>query len=188
MRQRQVEYNPEAKPFEVIEEAVNCPICNGEGTCMTQKEISRRDENTIENGEYTIEEYIEHYLCVRCGYTTTSDMVVGSPAAELARVNSPKLVQDLKVMDNVRNIVWFPSVINIPTKGCIYPDTDPEGWHWVCAPAVPLTKEEIESYLSTNAEVQKYQYRLATEKSQTFDKNDFQNAVAFLGALVGRKE
>ena len=187
MRQRQVEYNPELKPFEVLDKVINCPICQGEETCMTQEEINRKSEGD-ESGEWVVEEYIEHYLCVRCGYTTTSDMVVGSQAAEIARVSSPKLVQDLKIVDNVRNIVWFPSVINIPTKGCVYPDTDEEDWYWVCAPAVPLTKEEIESYLSTNVEIEKYQYRLATEKSQKFGKYDFQNAVALLGALVGRTQ
>ena len=187
MRQRTVELtaeNPHPKTFEVLDQEIDCPICGGERTCMSQEEINR----TNENEGCVDEEYIQHFLCVRCGFTTTSDMVVGSEAAEIARRSSPKLVQDLKVIDNVRNIVWFPSVINIATKGCVYPDTDEVDWHWVVAPAVPLTKEEIESYLSTNAEIDKYKYRLATEKSQTFDKYDFQNAVALLGALVGRKD
>ena len=136
--------------------------------------------------EELIETYLENYLCIRCGYTTTSDMLVGSEMVDLANKKSPKLVKDLSIADNVRNLVWFPSVVNITEKGIIYPDGSSDEWSWVVAPYVALTEEEKSTYLSTSEE-SKFQWRLAVEKSTKFDKLDFQNAIAFLGALVEKQ-
>jgi hypothetical protein len=169
------------KPQEAISTAIDCPICKGEGTLMVEIQSSFQPTDPV--SENVIEEYLENYLCVRCGYTTTSDMVVGSDAVEAANKTSPKLVKDLSLADNVRNLVWFPSVINISPKGICYPDGVPNEWRWVVAPYVPLTEEERASYLSSN-DSDRFKYRLAVEKSVKFDKHDFQNALAFLGALT----
>jgi len=136
--------------------------------------------------ENVFEDFQENYLCVRCGYTTTSDMIVGSDFTEAAKKTSPRLVNDLAIADNTRNLVWFPSVININEKGICYPDGTPKDWGWVVAPYKLLSKEEKELYLS-NEESPEFKWRLAIEKSTKFDKLDFQNAVAFLGALIERE-
>jgi len=151
---------------------------------MVQTTIDCRP--TDPESENVFEDFIENYLCVRCGYTTTSDMVVGSEFVETAKKTSPKLVNDLALADNIRDLVWFPSVINITEKGICYPDGTPNVWQWVVAPYQLLTEEEKSAYLSNDESVD-YKWRLAIEKSKQFDPLDFQNAVAFLGALVERK-
>ena len=39
-------------------------------------------------------------------------------------------MNDLKIMDEERGIVWFPSVINMGEKGIIYPDGFFQDWKW----------------------------------------------------------
>ncbi len=150
---------------------------------MTETSIECRP--TDPPSENVFEDFQDNYLCVRCGYTTTSDMVVGSEFVEAAKKTSPRLVNDLAVADNIRDLVWFPSVVNIQEKGIIYPDGTPKEWKWVVAPYRLLTEEEKTAYLSSS-ESSDYKWRLAVEHSATFDPLDFQNAIAFLGALVER--
>jgi len=165
----------------MINEEIDCPLCKGEKTLMVETNITRKP--TDPPSENLQEDYLENYLCVRCGYTTTSDMEVGSDTVEAAKKVSPKLVIDLSIADNVRNLVWFPSVINITGKGICYPDGVPKDWKWIVAPYRLLTEEEKSAYLS-KGESTEYKWRLAIEKSTRFDSLDFQNALAFLGALV----
>jgi hypothetical protein len=147
-------------------------------TNVEYKPTDPPSESILENSQ-------ENYLCVRCGYTTTSDMVVGSEFVESAKKINPPLVNDLALADNVRNLVWFPSVININEKGICYPDGTPKNWLWIVAPYELLSKEEKELYLSKEDD-SGFKWRLAVEKSTQFDKLDFQNALAFLGAVVNK--
>ena len=43
--------------------------------------------------------------------------------------NNSELMNDLKIMDEERGIVWFPSVINMGEKGIIYPDGKLTDWY-----------------------------------------------------------
>ena len=184
MRTRLVKSKASAPLKEILNEVMDCPLCNGESTLMVETTITRSP--TDPPSEDTVEEYLENYLCMQCGYTTTSDMVVASDFEESAKKASPQLVRDLSIADNVRNLVWFPSIVNIVEKGICYPDGVPTNWMWVVAPYKPLTKEECESYLS-DEDPTKYKWRLAIEKSARFNPLDFQNAMAYLGALVEKQ-
>jgi hypothetical protein len=152
---------------------VDCLLCAGKNTVMVEEHRPGIENNSI------------YYLCTRCGYTTTSDMVIGSDFVERANKTSPRLVKDLILADNTRNLVWYPAIINIYPKGICYPDGVVEDWKWVVAPYKKLTDEEKKMYTVDNDET-KFTFRLSIENSVRFDRLDFQNVLSFLGALVER--
>ena len=80
------------------------------------------------------------------GYTSNSKLVIGSEYVESVESNQPKLVTDLGLQDHLRNIVWYPSVINIPLKGMIFPMGTLEEWHWEVMKVREVTEEEKEKY------------------------------------------
>lgn len=181
MKTRIVE-NKEPKPsWEIVSEVIDCSICKGEKTLMVETVFKRRP--TDPPSKDLQEDYVENYLCMHCGYSTTSDMEIGSDLVENTNKKTPRLVKDLSIADNVRNIVWYPAIINMTPLGILYPDGTPSEWEWVVAPYTRLTEDERKAYLSDDSPVS-FEYRLAVEKAMTFKKDSFQDAFAYLGALV----
>ena len=54
--------------------------------------------------------------------TTNSNFALDSEHLETMVENNTELMNDLKVIDNDRGLVWYPSVINMGQKGVIYPE------------------------------------------------------------------
>ena len=111
----------------------------------------------------TVTDDISSYLCMRCGNTTNSYFTVGSPQLEEALEKSPEIIKDLKQVDPDTNLVWIPSVINIPSKGMIYPMGHKEKWYWVFSPIVKLSKEERKKYPIPGTKDEYYEQRLGVE-------------------------
>ena len=61
--------------------------------------------------------------------TTNSHYAIDSEHLEEMVGNNTDLMNDLKVMDEERNLVWYPSVINMGQKGIIYPDGLSTNWN-----------------------------------------------------------
>jgi DNA-directed RNA polymerase subunit RPC12/RpoP len=103
------------------------------------------------------------YLCMRCGSTTNTHFKDGSPQLEEALKKSPKIIQALKHKDPKTELVWIPSVINIPSRGMIYPMGDKDNWNWVFSPIIELSGEEQKEYPIPGKSGEYYESRLGVE-------------------------
>ena len=88
--------------------------------------------------------------------------------------SSPKLVQDTKVEDTHRGIVWFPAVINMGELGIIFPEGTPEDYNWKYAKVIEIPEEERDNY-------DNHSKRLDVENAQKFGKHEFLNACEEMG-------
>ena len=79
-----------------MERVITCPVCWDSDQCFEE-----------------VQETFSSYLCFHCGFMSDSRYEVDSLQLLDNLKKSPKLVQELKVEDRERNIMWFPSVINM---------------------------------------------------------------------------
>ena len=117
-----------------MEEKTNCP-CDADlyNNCFVEK-------TEIEGKPF------ESYMCFDCGMTSNSYLAFDSDKLEEYTKNNSELMNDLKIMDEERGIVWFPSVINMGEKGIIYPDGVLSDWYWHYAKVIDIPEEDREKY------------------------------------------
>ena len=84
------------------------------------------------------------------------------------------MVRETKFEDKERNIVWFPSVINMGKLGMIFPEGTKDNYVWKYAKVVDIPKEEQAVYNN-------YSQRLDVEKAETFKQNNFMGACKAMG-------
>ena len=94
---------------------------------------------------------------------------------------SPKLVQALKFEDKHRNIVWFPSVINMGELGMIFPEGIPEEYVWKYAKVIDVPKEEQHEY-------DNYDKRLDVENAKEYSQYEFLEACKEMGITRDLKQ
>ena len=135
-----------------MEKVITCPVCFDMDHCFED-----------------IQETFSSYLCFRCGFMSDSRYEIGSLKLIDNLKNSPKLVRESKFEDKDRNIVWFPSVINMGKLGIIFPEGDTENYIWKYAKLVDIPEEEQSKY-------DNYSQRLDVENAQTFGQKEFMKA------------
>ena len=119
----------------------------------------------------------ESYICFQCGMTSNSYLAFDSEKLEEYTKSHSKLMNDLKVFDKERDIVWFPSVINMGEKGIIYPDGDHVNWHWYYAKVIDIPEEERDKYDG-------HERRLDVENAEKFGQFEFMEACKAMGVIV----
>lgn len=131
---------------EVKDGFVVCPHC-GSNMCYKQ---SVGTEST--------------FLCMTCGFTTTTLMKEGSETEQRVTEKQPQLYKDLKFIDS-DGLVWYPSVTAVPEIGIVYVDgTSVEDWNWVGTPFRKLSRHERrhvkqykgKEYVADSAKTKKY--------------------------------
>jgi len=140
-----------------MEKVITCPVCFDMDHCFED-----------------IQETFSSYLCFKCGFMSDSRYEIGSLKLIDNLKNSPKLVRESKFEDKDRNIVWFPSVINMGKLGIIFPEGDTENYIWKYAKLVDVPEEERAIY-------DNYDQRLDVENAQTFGQNEFMKACKAMG-------
>ena len=140
-----------------MEKVITCPVCFDMDHCFED-----------------IQETFSSYLCFRCGFMSDSRYEIGSLKLIDNLKNSPKLVRESKFEDKDRNIVWFPSIINMGKLGIIFPEGDSEKYIWKYAKLVDVPEEERAIY-------DNYDKRLDVENAQTFGQNEFMKACKAMG-------
>ncbi len=94
-----------------------------------------------------------------------------------------ELIKDLRWVDD-KNLVWYPTVLNFPSYGIIFPDgANKMDWKWTAAPAVDVAPEEQKNYPIPGQTDKFYQRRIDMAASRKFLSNDFYGACLFLGSL-----
>jgi len=147
-----------------MEQKTQCPVCQGlNDNCFVEKtEVGGKP--------------FESYLCFQCGMTTNSFFALDSDRLEEMVSNNTELMNDLKVIDEDRNLVWFPSVINMGELGIIYPDGQPHDWFWRYAKVVDIPEEERDQYDG-------HEKRLDVENAQKFGQFEFTEACEAMGVI-----
>ena len=140
-----------------MERVITCPVCWDNNQCFEE-----------------IQETFSSYLCFHCGFMSDSRYEIGSLQLIENVKKSPKLVQDLQFEDRERNILWFPSVINMGELGMIFPEGTPEEYVWKYAKVIDIPEEERHKY-------DNYDRRLDVEGAFTFSQNEFMKACDEMG-------
>jgi len=133
-----------------------------------------------------VEEYedIKSYLCMDSGYTSNTTYEVDSELISNVEKSAPQIVKDLKFIDETRNIIWYPSVIQIPGGGMVFPDgTDKDNWGWSVAKEVKIPEEEQKQYPIADKEDEYYVSKLDMDNLRKFSKDEFEAACEILGLI-----
>ena len=147
-----------------MEEKTNCPLCKDlHSNCFVEK-------TEVEGKPF------ESYICFSCGMTSNSYLAFDSEKLEEYTKNHSQLMNDLKIFDKERDIVWFPSVINMGEKGIIYPEGTVSNWHWYYAGVVEIPEEDREKYDG-------HEKRLDVENAQKFGQFQFMDACQAMGVI-----
>ena len=147
-----------------MERVITCPVCWDNNQCFEE-----------------VQETFSSYLCFHCGFMSDSRYEVDSLQLLDNLKKSPKLVQELKVEDKERNIMWFPSVINMGELGMIFPEGTPEDYVWKYAKVIDIPEEERHKY-------DNYDKRLDVDGAFTFSQNEFMKACDEMGITKELKE
>ena len=152
---------------------------------MEQNILSPINGNTQYCFESTDEKTgIVSYLDYDTGYTSNSKLQIESDYVQEAESNQPKLVTDLGILDHLRNIVWYPSVINIPLRGMIFPMGTLEEWHWEVMKVREVTAEEKEKYPLPDGQEGYFKTILDVKGKLDFSKDKFIDALKEIGGAV----
>ena len=143
---------------------INCPCCKDTDSCFEE-----------------IQEQFSSFMCFKCGFMSDTRFEKNSLQTIENEKTTPKLVTDLKFHDIERDIIWYPSVINMGTLGMIFPDGNPKNWRWRYAKVVNIPKEQ-------QAQYDGYSQRLDIENAKTFDKDDFLSACKEMGITKDLKD
>ena len=147
-----------------MEQKTNCP-CNLDthNNCFVE-------QTEIEGNPF------ESYICFECGMTSNTYLAFDSEKLEEYTKNHSQLMNDLKIFDEERGIVWFPSVINMGEKGIIYPEGNVSNWHWYYAKVIDIPESEREKYDG-------HEKRLDVDNAQKFGQFEFMDACKSMGII-----
>ena len=146
-----------------MEQKTDCPCDLKSKNCFVEK--------TEVKGEP-----FESFLCFGCGMTTNSYMAIDNDKLEELTKNNTQLMNDLKLMDEERGLIWFPSVVNMGEKGLIYPDGVANDWYWNYAKVIDVPEEERENY-------EGHDKRLDIENPEVFGQYEFMGACQAMGII-----
>ncbi len=140
-----------------MEKVITCPVCFNTDQCFEE-----------------VQETFSSYLCFKCGFMSDSRYKIGSLKLTESLKKSPKLVRDSKFEDKGRNIVWFPSVINMGKLGMIFPEGDSNEYVWKYAKVIDIPEEEQALY-------DNHTQRLDVDNAETYGKYEFLKACESMG-------
>jgi len=147
-----------------MERVIVCPHCFDADHCFEE-----------------VQETYSSYLCFSCGFMSDSRYKIGSLELLDNLKKSPKLVQETAYEDKNRNILWFPSVINMGDLGMIFPEGTPEEYVWRYAKVIEIPEEEQDQYNN-------YDRRLDVDNAETFKRNEFIKACEAMGITRQMKQ
>ena len=146
-----------------MEQKTDCPCDLKSKNCFVEK--------TEVKGEP-----FESFMCFGCGMTTNSYMAIDNDKLEELTKNNTQLMNDLKLMDEERGLIWFPSVVNMGEKGLIYPDGVANDWYWNYAKVIDVPEKERQHY-------EGHDKRLDIENPEVFGQFEFMDACQAMGII-----
>lgn len=121
--------------------------------------------------EQQLSENITTWLCMGCGFTTSTQLEKDSILYNQTLESSPELYKDLLFVDN-NNRGWFPATITVPEKGMVFIDgTSKDDWKWSAVKAVKIPEEEKNKYPENQ------EYKMDMKNIKYFERKDFMDAL-----------
>ena len=149
----------------MAEKKISCPVCfNGE-KCF--EDVQEQAEKTFSS-----------YICFNCGYTSNSAYQWESPELKDAQLGATQLMNDVSFFDEDRNIMWFPSVLNMGKFGMIYPEGTKTNWNYKFAEVRKLSPEE-----QKNPKYEGHDMALDVENAKTYGQYEFLEACQDMGII-----
>lgn len=114
------------------------------------------------------------WMCMGCGFTTSTLMTKDGEVVKNAIETSPELYKDLMFEDQDKR-VWLPATITLPAKGMVFVDgTDKKHWKWAAVNAIPL--QEGDKKVSEDQT-----HKMDMKNVKHFDQKDFMDALETIG-------
>lgn len=125
--------------------------------------------------EQHIDEETTTWLCMGCGFTTSTLMTEKSPAVLNYKETSPELYKDtIHKDDNGR--VWVPAVITLPSRGMVFLDgTNAKDWKWCGMRATEINEQEKSKYPAGQT------HKMDNTSMKHFGQKDFMDALEYIG-------
>lgn len=124
--------------------------------------------------EQNIGEDITTWMCMGCGFTTSTLMTKDGEVVKNAIETSPELYKDLMFEDTDKR-VWLPATITLPEKGMVFIDgASKQEWKWAAVKAVPL--QEGDKKVSEGQT-----HKMDMKNVKHFKQKDFMDALENIG-------
>jgi len=88
----------------------------------------------------------------------------------------------MKHWDSERQIYWIPTVINMPTRGLIFPEKHGKKLMWVYVPMVSILEEDQRNYPIPGSTTEFYKRKLDSDETKRF--TEFNDALVAIGAII----
>tara|TARA_B100000131_G_C18013761_1_gene571634 strand:- start:173 stop:610 length:438 start_codon:yes stop_codon:yes gene_type:complete len=139
-----------------MERVVQCSHCGDEDRCFEE-----------------MQEGYSSFMCFNCGFMSDTRFTEENEA-KMERDTSI-LINKLSWYDQVREIYWFPTVLNMGQKlGMIFPDGDENNWQWKYAKTVEIPEDR-------KAAMGNHDYMLDVDNAKAYDRMDFLSACKDMG-------
>jgi DNA-directed RNA polymerase subunit RPC12/RpoP len=153
-------------------EKIECPHC-GSDNCFVESNYTELTPDKVSS-----------YMCIGCGYSSTTLNKADSEMIAVYEETTPQIMIDLKWIDPATNLVWYPTVLNFPNLGIVFPDgTDASDWSWRSAPAIDIPTEEQKKYPIPGKDGEFYTRRVDMSSSKLFAKEQFTQACENIGLI-----
>lgn len=127
--------------------------------------------------EQNLNEELTTWLCMGCGFTTSTLMEGQSKVVKDALETSPELYKDLMFKDD-NDRTWLPSTITLPAKGMVFIDgTTKTSWQWSAVKAIELTEVEKESGKFPEGQT----HRMDMKNAKLYGQKEFMDALEVIG-------
>ena len=124
--------------------------------------------------EQNIDESITTWMCMGCGFTTSTLMSKDGEVVKNAVETSPELYKDIMFEDSDKR-VWLPATITLPAKGMVFVDgVNKKDWKWAAVNAVPL--QEGDKKVSEDQT-----HKMDMKNVKHFNQKDFMDALETIG-------
>lgn len=123
--------------------------------------------------EQQVNENTTTWLCLGCGFTTSTLMDKDGSLTTNTLETSPELYKDLMFIDDL-NRAWFPATVTLPAKGMVFIDgTSKSDWRWAAVRAIEISEEDrkIKQFPSNQT------HRMDMQNVKHFNKKDFMDAL-----------
>lgn len=148
---------------------IHCPVCQ-EKTALEEKDTHSK---------------LTSWLCVNCGFMSVETYRENTKELRNVLKGSPQLIIDSKFFDEKREIYWIPTIINMPTKGLLFPIGTPKNLIWNYAPIEDIPIEEQKNYPVPGKEGHFYSSRMSNNVQQCIN---FYEALKAMGAIIRPEE
>lgn len=121
--------------------------------------------------EQIISEDVTTWLCMGCGFTTSTLLTEDSSVHNSAKQSSPELYNDLAFKDD-EGYIWYPATITVPEKGMVFIDgTSSNDWQWSAVKAIRIQDSERDKFPEGQ------DFRMDMQNVSHFNKKDFMDAL-----------